>query len=1152
MFNYDNEEGTQGRTAVSAMGEEDHGGPQAQERRRRGRRNSDGGGMYPPAGALPVVEEEERGKSPSVGEVGGGTGGASGQSWRRRSARDTDIYTYGRNGEEEGEQSQERLDVHITESLPRVHQEGNLASEECPNEGDGDRGQGQPYRRLDRYGKGRGFGQARTRWSSGDDRGGGLSSRATESNRAQAQRNWSPSYFVPSYPVFMVAVDPGYRGPRSPQYVPGLQPVYPSGFPLQLMSGGGAPVIQPCNIPPSGIGYSLWQSYGYQGEQLRHGADARIGTNVHERWPQVIPVPAGRDHSRQISAFDPSSMQTAHFGPRFPLPPGDFQGIRPTASSESQTFSKRPGTAFGSPTRSLAKSEAVYEKSHGQQYQRRPHQSSFISRKSIARDTALKLVEELQSTSSQNMKEINLLKVSELLQGLTGRDFGEVIKELGHLGEANLADAIFSRLRYTESESKLHHLMDEFAYTAMVSVLGLQSNAKKALQLFREMQGRGLKCNVHSYTALMGAAVRSKHYYLAIEIFEEMVSAGHMPTTVTYNTLMDAYGKMGNYRSAIKLLQRMKIENCDPGTRTFNTLMIACNSSDAWKEALMLRQQMEDAGIAPNTTTYNALITAYSKSGDLDKALEVFEEMDKFGFERSVITYSTVVAACERVGRWELALHYFDEMLDRGCTPNVVAFNSFITACAQGGKYQRAQQALRQMEQLGCKPDVVTYTALIQALHRGGKWGDSLRVFQKMREKGCEPDGVSFATIIECLFDSGILWSKAVALELYREASARQLTRCIIEKHERKSMVLKLSLSFYGYALCALHDWLLELVNQAKEIRGSKDVQVISVEIVPDHITDTVHVSLQQIETPVSSCSEVILGGTTFSNNLNFADLLSIVALQPRTRDNIPHTNAARIVDSIRDMLEALHSPFKEQRVDKDLGEDSARTSYEFASWESKGEQVATWLLCAGGIECVSRICDPVGVISDISSVHNQMPSLNTGADTNSKHGYRFVIDKYLRYDDEMDKYFDTAFASLGGTKFKWEDNKKTKETICDESKGQNANVDVVWANNVQNFLTLFIDRLTVALEATKKKEFESLLSDFRTATFMNTLLEKELNFRRFEPSLTAAAILILSFRSKGLVPTWPGVLRVRTGFVYAPGSTLYSLAQSMGKDLNC
>ncbi|KAK9810176.1 hypothetical protein WJX72_006143 [[Myrmecia] bisecta] len=497
-------------------------------------------------------------------------------------------------------------------------------------------------------------------------------------------------------------------------------------------------------------------------------------------------------------------------------------------------------------------------------------------------------VEDLVSLIQKLPPHASVLPVaSQGLFYLDSRAVAALLKELSKVGHTQHAQELFDWLRTLGPEHELHKLCDVFTYTTVIALCGQRQQLRKALELVAEMRSRAISCNVHTYSALMNVCIKSGELELALDVFHQLQVEGCQANVVTFNTLVDVYGKLGRWEDAIHVIDVMQQQGLEAEVRTYNTVIIACNMCSQPQEALRVYDRMLRAGHQPTSTTFTALISAYGKANQLDKALGVFRQMVQRGCERNVITYSSLVSACEKAGSWQLALELFDEMQRDGCHPNTVTYNSLITACAQGAQWERAEEVFRRMKHHRCKPDVVTYTALITAYDRGHQWLLALTAFEHMQQSNCRPDSVVYNTIIDCLWQSGVISAQAKAINYFQaacNAGVFNLTLCQTNP-DASTTEVTLSAGTPGVALLAMHKWLIGSRRRAERegiaFLRNRVVLVIgrSHKVGRDVgsaalVRDAVHAMLQGLRCPVHSAADGVSPACLEANAWQFGQWL--------------------------------------------------------------------------------------------------------------------------------------------------------------------------------------------------------------------------------------------------------------------------------------
>ena len=84
------------------------------------------------------------------------------------------------------------------------------------------------------------------------------------------------------------------------------------------------------------------------------------------------------------------------------------------------------------------------------------------------------------------------------------------------------------------------HLAKDFQASILI---GKGLMVKRALQLFVEMQQKGLQPDVITYTAVITACAKGGMAKRALQLFDAMRHHGLQPNVITYNAVISACGK---------------------------------------------------------------------------------------------------------------------------------------------------------------------------------------------------------------------------------------------------------------------------------------------------------------------------------------------------------------------------------------------------------------------------------------------------------------------------------------------------------------------------------------------------------------------------------------------------------------------------------
>eukprot|EP01006_Ploeotia_vitrea_P019100 TRINITY_DN51183_c0_g2_i1.p1 TRINITY_DN51183_c0_g2~~TRINITY_DN51183_c0_g2_i1.p1 ORF type:complete len:798 (-),score=74.75 TRINITY_DN51183_c0_g2_i1:96-2489(-) len=336
----------------------------------------------------------------------------------------------------------------------------------------------------------------------------------------------------------------------------------------------------------------------------------------------------------------------------------------------------------------------------------------------------------------------------------------------------------------------------------------------KAFQLFHEMKADyGIVPDVQLYNTLIGfcAAVRDER--MAHEVFKEMNDKDLKPNVHTYNSLMNVFSD-SPFEVVHNLFEDMLEKEIKPNLRSYNTLMKACQRVNDYDKAFRFFEELKGANIQPNVVTYNVLIQMLINR--LDSPWRHLRGMKRNKKQPITVKEHAIRAIAET------ALGLFNEMVDQGCSPNTATYNAVMTVLARAGDHRvfdmfarmlehsklsqkkadeaahkaeeeemakqnhngspeggnrlrESGESLRTLLDPGTKdsdivrPDLQTYTTLIAASEKMGLFDKAMDVFSIMNDVGIKPDKLTYVKMMDvCAIQRDV----TRAQELFSEAKS--------------------------------------------------------------------------------------------------------------------------------------------------------------------------------------------------------------------------------------------------------------------------------------------------------------------------------------------------------------------------------------------
>ncbi|CAN7047199.1 unnamed protein product [Brassica oleracea var. botrytis] len=136
-----------------------------------------------------------------------------------------------------------------------------------------------------------------------------------------------------------------------------------------------------------------------------------------------------------------------------------------------------------------------------------------------------------------------------------------------------------------------------------------------------------VKLNVVHYSMFVDSLCKEGSLEDALNLFNEMETKGIKVDVITYNTLIGSFCKAGRWDDGAQLLRDMITRGITPDVFTFDAL----------------DRLFGERGIAPDDCTYNTIIRAHLGGGGVATSAEIIEEMKRCGFSANASTMKMVI-----------------------------------------------------------------------------------------------------------------------------------------------------------------------------------------------------------------------------------------------------------------------------------------------------------------------------------------------------------------------------------------------------------------------------------------------------------------------------------------------------------------------------
>ncbi|MCO5547104.1 hypothetical protein L7F22_000546 [Adiantum nelumboides] len=260
---------------------------------------------------------------------------------------------------------------------------------------------------------------------------------------------------------------------------------------------------------------------------------------------------------------------------------------------------------------------------------------------------------------------------------------------------------------------------DVILWTAMISALLYNKQAKKALHLFERMQQEGMKPDKVTTVSILDAcaddvalaAGRAMHDHVMMRALESDLLLG--------TALLNMYGRCGMLEDACRVFKDLS----EHDIVTWSVIVAAHAQQGHAKEAQKLLEQMKEVGIEPNEVTFIGILNACSHSGMVDEGRQWFRSMKRtYGVVPVVDHYNCMIDLLSRAGLMEEAEALVKEM---PLTPTSTTWTTLLGSCR--GQFDTHRGGLAAESVFELAPDKVSpYVALSNIYSVAGQQADTV------------------------------------------------------------------------------------------------------------------------------------------------------------------------------------------------------------------------------------------------------------------------------------------------------------------------------------------------------------------------------------------------------------------------------------------
>lgn len=334
--------------------------------------------------------------------------------------------------------------------------------------------------------------------------------------------------------------------------------------------------------------------------------------------------------------------------------------------------------------------------------------------------------------------------------------------------------------KYIEAEAVFAELCqrDVVSWTVMLRAYIEQGQARKALQLYQQMQKEGVSPDERTFVNVLQACCKfsneeSEVEESVIQVALEMGKALHSDalergfdhSMYFGSILVNLYGQCGSISEAEYSFKRLS----QPDAIAHSAMLSAYVEENQGENALQLYKQMLTQGVNIDDATQGCMLRSCSTTGSLEDCRHLHHSilwtMDNLNpllatglihayascasssdaeamlnslLASDVVSWNALMAGFVQAGDYDVAFQKFEDMLAAGVNPNEVTFLPLLSACCQIGLTQKGVKYFESMSEVyHVTPKIHHYGSIIDLL---GRAGDFNRIEELLSTMQMQPD----------------------------------------------------------------------------------------------------------------------------------------------------------------------------------------------------------------------------------------------------------------------------------------------------------------------------------------------------------------------------------------------------------------------------
>ncbi|KAE8790896.1 pentatricopeptide repeat-containing protein [Hordeum vulgare] len=274
---------------------------------------------------------------------------------------------------------------------------------------------------------------------------------------------------------------------------------------------------------------------------------------------------------------------------------------------------------------------------------------------------------------------------------------------------------------------------DVVTWTAMISGCVQNELFERALTLFHELLGAGLKPDPFTISSVMNACASLAVASTGEQIQCFATKSGFGRFTAMGNSCIHMYARSGNVDAAVRRFQEMETQDIV----SWSAVISSHAQHGCARDALRFFNEMVDAKVVPNEITFLGVLTACSHGGLVDEGLKYYEIMkEEYALSPTIKHCTCVVDLLGRAGRLADAEAFIRDSIFHD---EPVIWRSLLASCRIHRDMERGQLVADRIMELQPNSSA-SYVNLYNIYLDAGELSLASKIRDVMKERGVKKE----------------------------------------------------------------------------------------------------------------------------------------------------------------------------------------------------------------------------------------------------------------------------------------------------------------------------------------------------------------------------------------------------------------------------